>query len=400
MSMKLGLREWGSAELGAGLLGALGLRRNAASEAALAEWFGRHFVARALPLNSGSSALQLALECLAATRPERQEVLLPALACPALTRVVQRCGLRPRYIDIGTDLNTPVEGLAEGLGPQSLAVVMVHAYGHPADSQAIQALCRSHGVALIDDAAQRIDPASTLGTAGDFGIFSFAQSKNVVSGIDGSGGILLVHAREHEPALTQRWQQLPVAEGRGAAWLEFLLQPHAAHAAYYLSRWRQQRRSTSEGPGLRRIAAIDAAIARPQLASLEPRRQRRVALLRAWRAALEAHGVEAPQLRAQAQPDYLARLMVRVHAEQREACRAALAVIGIASRLPYKLPAALTEQDCPQARRSAAELLELPLPAQWQAEDLTRAAQCLAHYGAGQGHTTQEGALACNITGN
>lgn len=400
MSMNLGLREWGGAELGAGLLGALGLSRRKASEAALADWFSRHFSAPALPLNSGSSALQLALECLAATHPERREVLLPALACPALTRVVQRCGLKPRYIDIGADLNTPVENLASGLGPQSLAVVMVHAYGYPADSRAVQALCRSHGVALIDDAAQRIDPASKLGAAGDFGVFSFAQSKNVVSGIDGSGGILLVHSREHELALTQRWQQLPIAEGRRAAWLEFLLQPHAAHAAYYVGRWRQLRRSAGSGPGLRRIAAVDAAIARPQLASLEPRRQRRLALLQAWRAALEAHGIEAPQLNAQAQPDYLARLMVRLRAEQREACRVSLAAIGIASRLPYKLPAALTGQDCPQARRSAAELLELPLPTQWQTEDLTRAAQCLARYGAGQGHTTQEGALACNITGN
>lgn len=399
MSMRLGLREWGAAELGAGLGAIFGPSRHAAREAALADWFGRQFGAAALPLNSGSSALQLALECLAARAPQRREVLLPALACPALTRVLQRCGLEPRYTDIGPDLNTPMQALAEAIGTRTLAVIMVHAYGHPADAPAIQALCRAQGVALLDDAAQRIDPAAGPGRFGDFAVFSFAQSKNVVSGVDGSGGLLLVHAREHLPAVEARWRQLTEAPRRRSAWLEFTLQPHLPTAAYHLGRWRQRGRAKGQGPGLHRIAGIDAALALAQLASLEPRRRRRLALLHAWRMALDAAGIEAPQLRP-GQDDYLARLMVRLPAARRQACRDALAALGIATRLPYPLPAALPPGACPQARRLAAELLELPLPGRWQAADIDAAAQSLARFGAGTEPTTQEGAMACNITGN
>ncbi|MDO8450877.1 MAG: DegT/DnrJ/EryC1/StrS family aminotransferase [Rhodoferax sp.] len=376
--MRLGLREWGPAELWAGLRGAMGLTARASSEAALTRWFSERFGVPALMLNSGSSALQLALQLLSAQNPDRDEVVLPALACPALTRVVLACGLKACYADIGANLNTPVDALHHCLGPRSLAVILVHAYGHPADSAGIQALCEQAGVALIDDAAQRIEPGSGLGTAGDFGIFSFAQSKSVVCGIDGSGGVLLVNSRRQQMAMEQRWRELPVAERRRLAWLEFLLTPRAPQAAYYVSRWRRRGAASPRRPA--RIAGVDAAIALPQLASLERRQQRRRQLLEQYREALHRFGIEAPQLASAASPDYLARLMVRIVPEQREACRNALAAQGIASRLPYRLPAALDPLTCPQATRSAAELLELPLPAHWTADDIALLARSVAPF--------------------
>ena len=81
-----------------------------------------------------------------------------------------------------------------------------------------------------------------------------------------------------------------------------------------------------------------------------------------------------------ASPDYLARLMVRVASEQRENCRKALAARGIATRLPYRLPSALDGTAFPQATRSAAELLELPLPARWSANDVALVASSIAPF--------------------
>jgi dTDP-4-amino-4,6-dideoxygalactose transaminase len=400
MALSLGLREWGPAELWAGLRGAAALTSQSADEAALTRWFSEGFGVPALIVNSGSSALQLALHLLSQQNLGRKEVVLPALACPALTRVVLACGLQPRYVDIAPNLNTPVDVLRRSLGPSSLAVIMVHAYGHPADSFAIQALCQTHGIALIDDAAQRIEPGSGLGTAGDFGIFSFAQSKSVVCGIDGSGGVLLVNSHRQLAALAQQWRQLPVAGRRHRAWLEFLLTPGAPRAAYYISRWRQRGATSHLGPA--RIAGIDAAIALPQLASLDSRRQRRLRLLQQYGLALSRFNVPTPQLTSASNPDYLTRLMINVVPEQRENCRQALAARGIASRLPYRLPTSLDVRACPQAARSAAELLELPLPAKWSADEITLAAGLVAPFCAATPtqSNTVSGAIACNITGN
>jgi dTDP-4-amino-4,6-dideoxygalactose transaminase len=329
-------------------------------------------------LNSGSSALQLALQLLSTQNPARDEIVLPALSCPALTRVVLACGLKPCYADIAPDLNTPVEALQCRLSPRSLAVIMVHAYGHPADSTGIHALCKRCGVALIDDAAQRIEPDSGLGTVGDFGIFSFAQSKSVVCGIDGGGGVLLVNSLHHLAMLERGWRELPIARRRRLAWLEFALTPSAPHAAYYVSRWRKRGTAWPKGPA--RIAGVDAAIALPQLASLDRRQQHRRQMLAQYRMALGVFGIDAPQLTSTENPDYLTRLMVKIVPEQRETCRNVLAANGIASRLPYRLPTALCGQTCPQATRSAAELLELPLPNRWSAEDIALVARCVAPF--------------------
>ena len=378
MTMRLGLRDWGQAELWAGLRGTSGLTSQAANEAALTRWFSQGFGVPALMVNSGSSALQLALQHLSDQTPGRNEVVLPALACPALTRVIAACGLQARYVDIAPDLNTSVEILAPSLGPSTLAVIMVHAYGHPADSVGISALCQQHGVALIDDAAQRVEPGSQLGTAGDFGIFSFAQSKSVVCGIDGSGGVLLVNSSRHLAALEQRWRALPVARKRHWPWLQFLLTPDAPLAAYYISRWRQRGVALPVGPA--RIAGIDAAIALAQLDSLESRRARRLDLLRQYGLALARFGIPAPQLAVASNPDYLTRLMINVLPAQREHCRQALATHGIASRLPYRLPAVVDAKRFPQAALSAAELLELPLSTRWSADYVTQAASCASEF--------------------
>lgn len=398
--MRLGLREWGSAELWAGTRGAMGVASRASSEAALAHWFSESFGSPALIVDSGSSALQLALQLLSEQSPGRNEVVVPALACPALTRVVLRCGLTPRYADIAPNLNTPVEALRACLGQRSLAVIMVHSYGHPADAAGIQALCQRHEVALIDDAAQRIEPGSGLGTAGDFGVFSFAQSKNVVCGIDGSGGVLLVNSRWQLAALEKRWAELPVARKRNWAWLEFLLTPGFPRAAHYVSRWRHLGAGVRVRPA--RIAGVDAAIALPQLASLELRRRRRLQLLQHYQMALGDFGIDAPQMPSTTGLDYLTRLLVRVIPEQRENCRKALAARGISSRLPYQLPSALDETAFPQATRSAADLLELPLSAKWSADEVVLVATIVAPFCASTPthSNTFAGALACNTTGN
>jgi len=68
------------------------------------------------------------------------------------------------------------------------AVVAVHLYGHPADMDALLDVTDSHGVPLVEDAAQahgaryRGDP---VGAIGDVGCFSFYPTKNMTTGEGG-----------------------------------------------------------------------------------------------------------------------------------------------------------------------------------------------------------------------
>lgn len=398
-TIPLGLRDWGAGELLAGLGAALGLMGQVQMEGALTDWFSREFRRPAFVVNSGRRALQLALTCLHAEHPDRNQVLLPALACPALTDTVLASGLLPAYADIGNDLNTPLACLGAGLHSRTLAIVMVHAYGHPADSAGVASLCRDAGVALIDDAAQRVDPSSGLGTAGDFGIFSFAQSKSVVAGIDGSGGVLLVNAPRRLPGVAACHSRLPVARGRVLPWLEFLAMPHSARLAYYAGRLDAAIGPVATDPA--RIGRLNAAIANRQLATLPQRLAKRRRQLAMYRHHLEQVGLTAPQLFAvDGTPGYLARLLVRLPAAARQVCRDSLQSAGISTRLPYPLPDGVTMASHPIAARATLELLELPLPATLTEADVQRVTEILARCGVPNQTPFINSNRSCSTTGN
>lgn len=75
--------------------------------------------------------------------------------------------------------------------PHPAAVIAVHLYGTPAKIDEIAAICREHGVPLIEDAAESLSSTfkdRMTGTFGDFGIYSFNGNKIITT----SGGGMLV----------------------------------------------------------------------------------------------------------------------------------------------------------------------------------------------------------------
>lgn len=380
MALALGLCEWGLRDWWAGARVALPGSPAERLSQDVGQWFEQAFGVPALPLDSGSTALQLALATLRAEGSGRDEVVVPALACPAVSRSVRAAGCQPVYSEIGDDLNSPCSAIADVMGPRTLAVVMVHAYGHPANGPAIAALCRAEGVPLIDDAAQRIDPASRLGTLGDFGIISFAQSKSVVCGTGRAGGVLLINDAERASAVQAAARHLQPGRVRWLDWLEFGLSAAWPGLAYPLARLRRQRSLAGSGSAMGRLGAQEASIALSQLASREARFSRRRGVLEAYAHALQAMKVPAPQLRDGT--EYLARLMVRVRADGRDACRQALAARRIETRLPYPLPAHLPADRCRRACRLAPELLELPMPRHLSPVEAERVAALVAPFAA------------------
>lgn len=227
-------------------------------------------------LDFGHSALRIALDAFRELEPGRKEVIVPGYICPSVVDTVRAAGLEPRAAEIGPDLNIDAAAVRSLLGPDTLAVVVPHMFGCPAAVGEFERMCRQAGVFMIDDAAQVVGErveGRLLGSFGDAGIVSFAQSKAVVTGVRGSGGILLVNNPRLQDALARRCRGLAPARGRLGALADFLWNYQwrgvTGNSGYYLLRLGRLlgRARPVSGP-MALISNLDAAIARVQLARL------------------------------------------------------------------------------------------------------------------------------------
>ncbi|HEY8809741.1 MAG TPA: DegT/DnrJ/EryC1/StrS family aminotransferase [Solirubrobacterales bacterium] len=156
-------------------------------EAEFAEFCGvRHCVG----VGSGTAALTLAL--LAAGVGGGDEVIVPAHTFIASALAIVHAGATPVFCDVEEETGLiDADAAAELIGPRTAALVAVHLYGQPCDMEAIGALAKSHGLFLLEDAAQahgaRYGNRRT-GGLGNAAAFSFYPSKNL--GALGDGGAI------------------------------------------------------------------------------------------------------------------------------------------------------------------------------------------------------------------
>lgn len=135
-------------------------------------------------LSSGRAALWLILKTLAKLNPDKAEVVVPAYTCPAVASAVLKAGLKPVLCDINlNDFGFSKEELEGKVGKKTLAVVLVHLFGYPANIHVVQEICRKSGVFLVEDAAQAFGNNLSdsedlkLGLLGDAGFYSFGRGK-------------------------------------------------------------------------------------------------------------------------------------------------------------------------------------------------------------------------------
>jgi dTDP-4-amino-4,6-dideoxygalactose transaminase len=159
-----------------------------AFEAALS----RHCGGRAVrTFCSGTAALEVGLR-LAGVGPG-QEVITTPLSWVATANVVLETGARPVFVDVDARTRNIDLGLAEAAVTQATrALLPVDLAGLPVDRDRLNALARSAGLRVIEDAAQSFGASwrgRPLGAFGDFVAFSFHANKNVTTG---EGGALVL----------------------------------------------------------------------------------------------------------------------------------------------------------------------------------------------------------------
>jgi perosamine synthetase len=141
-------------------------------------------------------------------------VILPSFTVVSCALAVVYNGAVPVLVDSDPRTGCLDPGaLRARVGPRTRAVLAVHIYGHPADMDPIEQLCRERGLALIEDAAEahgaeylsgRAGPSSAWRRCGGFGVmscFSFYANKLLTTG---EGGMVLV---DDEP-LAERLRSL------------------------------------------------------------------------------------------------------------------------------------------------------------------------------------------------
>lgn len=126
------------------------------------------------------------------------EVIMPAYTFVSTADAFVLRGATPVFVDIRPDTMNLDEKLIEAaITEKTRAVVPVHYAGVACEMDAIMDIAKRHNLVVIEDAAQGIMSSykgRALGTIGDFGCFSFHETKNYSMG---EGGALLIRDQKN-----------------------------------------------------------------------------------------------------------------------------------------------------------------------------------------------------------
>lgn len=122
------------------------------------------------------------------------EIIMPSYTFVSTANAFVLRGGIPVFVDIRQDtLNIDETLIEQAITPKTKAIVVVHYAGVGCEMDAIMDIAKRHNLWVIEDAAHGLMARykdKPLGTLGHLGIFSFHETKNIVSG---EGGALIIN---------------------------------------------------------------------------------------------------------------------------------------------------------------------------------------------------------------
>ena len=156
-------------------------------EAALAEYLKVPYVSL---FTNGTLPLLTALQAMRITG----EVITTPYSFVATTHALWWNGIKPVFVDIDPSTgNIDPQKIEAAITPRTTAILPVHVYGKPCDTEAIQAIADKYGLKVIYDAAHAFGVevnGESLLNAGDMSTLSFHATK-VFNTIE--GGAMVMH---------------------------------------------------------------------------------------------------------------------------------------------------------------------------------------------------------------
>ena len=129
-------------------------------------------------------------------------MILPSFTFSSTATSIVLTGATPVFVDIRPDtMNIDENKIEEAITDKTKAIMAVHYAGVSCEMDTILDIARRHGLKVIEDAAQGVMSTykgRALGTIGDFGCYSFHETKNYSMGE--GGAIILNHKEDIEPA--------------------------------------------------------------------------------------------------------------------------------------------------------------------------------------------------------
>ena len=160
-------------------------------------WLEQRFgAAKVLLTTSGSTALDMAA-WLCDLLPG-DEVILPSYTFSSTANAFVLAGAKLVFVDIRPDtLNLDETKIEAAITDRTKVIVPVHYAGVSCEMDTILAIARRHHLMVVEDAAQGVMSTykgKALGTLGEFGCFSFHETKNYSMG---EGGALVINRPEY-----------------------------------------------------------------------------------------------------------------------------------------------------------------------------------------------------------
>ena len=156
-------------------------------------WFEEKFNAKKVMLTtSGSTALDMAF-MLCDLKPG-DEVILPSFTFSSTANAPVLCGAKLVFVDVRPDtMNIDEKKIEAAITEKTKVICAVHYAGVACEMDTIMDIARRHGLMVIEDAAQGVMSTykgKALGTIGDFGCYSFHETKNYSMG---EGGAIIIN---------------------------------------------------------------------------------------------------------------------------------------------------------------------------------------------------------------
>lgn len=305
-----------------------------AFEQAFATYCG---VAHCIGVANGTDALELGLKALQVGQHDKVAVV--ANAAMYGTSAVLACNATPVFVDVqaqSANMDPNALEQAFALDPAIKVVIVTHLYGRLADIEALCAIARRHGAAVLEDCAQAhgaaLADSRRAGSFGDAACFSFYPTKNL--GALGDGGAVVTNndvvatttRQLRQYGWSQKYQN-QFSGGRNSR-LDEIQAAMLLHLLPFLDGWNEKRRHIAE--------KLSGGIKHPDI--LVP----------------DAEG-----------PGYVAHLYV-VRSSRRDLLREHLGSLGIQTDIHYPLADHL--QTCHQGKFSG---VSLPVTEQLSASVLT-----------------------------
>ena len=161
------------------------------------QWLEDRFRAQKVLLTtSGTGALEMA--ALLCDLKEGDEVILPSYTFSSTATSIVLTGAKLVFVDIRPDtMNINENKIEEAITDKTKAIMVVHYAGVACEMDTIMAIAKKYNLKVIEDAAQGVMSTykgRALGTIGDFGCYSFHETKNYSMG---EGGALVINNSEY-----------------------------------------------------------------------------------------------------------------------------------------------------------------------------------------------------------